>query len=247
MKTRTPRPVLLSLLLLVSLCVLALPRSAGAIVNGVPHYDPFSGHVRVNVDTLAFHSMCSGELLTNRYVITAKHCVDRVYSSYQVTVTMGKATRKAEFIPTKHPTADVALVRLATPFPMPGAALSFKRPIYSGALRQGGLLWDMVSCYGYGQTTKAATEGMLTTGVFQVTAILDDEGKFRVGGLNTGRTILFGDSGGGCFLTRNGRHELAGIAVQVQTDGSAIRSGTGTITLLKPLLPWIKSVTGVSF
>jgi hypothetical protein len=156
-------------------------------------------------------SICSGTLLSDRWVVTVGHC--DLATSPATVVYRGSETRTAIRV-VKHPNVDldVALVELSSPFPN-----VWPTSMYPWSPQT--LVGKDVTCYGYGHNTiPLSGQTTLRQGVMRVVEAHSDDLVFsRAPGRD--QMILPGDSGGGCFLNINSR-ALVSVAfgAEVATD-----------------------------
>jgi hypothetical protein len=169
------------------------------IIGGYTLTPTNSGHVRLD---LSDGTLCSGTLLKNRWVLTAKRCVDAGVVPTGSTATMGSQTRSftAFYL---HPTHEVALGRLSTSFTMNGATIYYRRPLHE--LGAGELWGDNTYCRGYGPNTYEGTgAGILRGGVMTYLGVAPGINSLRMRfapGYNPSHHLTSGDFGGGCFAS----------------------------------------------
>jgi hypothetical protein len=159
------------------------------IVNGEA-VNPL-GSALVYVTTPA--GICSGVLMKNRAFMTAKHCVQSyVNSPSQVNAFMHPWASAADGI-WIHDTKDVAVVRLAFPFPLYG--VNDGRPIYWGS--DDSLHNRSLMVAGYGYTTGCTGHGPFSSRRAFLTAFNDSTpGKVTTSPNALGQIGWLGDSGG---------------------------------------------------
>ena len=90
------------------------------IIGGTPVDPEGTGWIMVN-------GGCSGTLLRNDWILTAKHCSTVVGSS----MVMGSQTRTVNRV-VDHPTMDVTLARVSVPFTMNGSTTAHRRMLKRG-------------------------------------------------------------------------------------------------------------------
>jgi hypothetical protein len=151
--------------------------------------------------------LCSGTLLHNDWVITAKHCGVAIGSTF----TMGSQTRTATRV-VDHPTTDVSLARLSAPMAMGGSTNRWRRPLRRTVLPVG----TTVQCYGYGRDTFGGGSGTLRTAALAISSTADPNYAFDANA--SGQIQWLGDSGGGCI-------DGAGNALFVQSGCSYFEGG----------------------
>jgi len=180
-----------------------------AIVNGqVNTGDPAVG--MVYMDGVG---SCTGTMISNKVVITARHCVlledGTVVPPSDIYLFWGTTPQNGD-TPTQvvsheyHPTGDIAVLELASPGPA--------TPIVMNSMSLDPYVGEPVRVTGYGVTaennTDAGTkrEGMTT--VFQ-SLLNTDLGQVMLVG-NQGSQTCYGDSGGPAFMTLDGIEQIVG-------------------------------------
>ena len=164
--------------------------STQAILNGSPADPAKTGMVVLKAPS----GGCSGALLNNMWVITAKHCTLDLPMPSALIVMLGDERLSYADSIYPHPDTDVALVKLQFPLEMNGKSTGYKRAISTVPGDQ--LIGFPLFCYGYGLPNFPT----LRVGLMQITGITSDA-TYRVESF--GRTndalMVAGDSGGVCM------------------------------------------------
>jgi hypothetical protein len=137
--------------------------SEESIIGGTPsNAAAANGWVLVNHPG---YGWCTGTLLQNDLVITAKHCVtfdgtingpvDLTGSDYVLTMGAAISSPASEII--TDPNDDVAIIQMSKFMPMNGTLYNWSRQIYSGS--DASLQNQTVNCYGYGSTNASPCAG----------------------------------------------------------------------------------------
>jgi hypothetical protein len=145
--------------------------------------------------------ICSGTLLNERWIVTAKHC-GASSSGNVTTLTRGGDTRTVVAV-VNHPSLDVTLVQASSAFPN-----VWPTSMYPWDPQR--LVNQDVTCYGYGvNALPGSGHGTLRKGAMHVDrtdshiVVVPADGRNQISAP--------GDSGGGCFLNNKSR-ALLGVA-----------------------------------
>ncbi|WP_437518237.1 trypsin-like serine protease [Sorangium sp. So ce1099] len=181
--------------------------------DGLP--DGYAAVVRITGAT-----GCSGVLLTNSLVLTAKHCIyawtsfneatpvplNMAYDPRNLSVTFESQVRRGSLVFWNGAAVDTALIRVDQPFTVGGATTGWRRSIRRSAVAVNSTL----ECYGYGNNAvnSAGQEvgfGSLRHSSNRVTSVAATTFGIEVN--SAGQISMRGDSGGPCFSGQ----EVAGV------------------------------------
>jgi hypothetical protein len=154
--------------------------------------------------------VCSGTLLTDRWVVVAKSCE----AGAAAMIYRGAETRAASQV-VNHPDLDITLVQAASAFPNVFVTSMFP-------WEPARLLNRQLTCYGYG----FSAAGNVGAGTLRKGNVLVNAGtstRLTVGPADAKNQLPWvGDTGGGCFIENTSR-ALAGVVIgfTATPDGSA--------------------------
>jgi hypothetical protein len=219
------------------------------ILNG--NIDPKGYRQSVEIQPMG----CSGSLITNSLVLTARHCIaddgtnnpmvpvtgatNRHAGSMTVQMNEQKLDVAAAFWLENH---DVAVLVMAEPFWFNQSQSGFQRSLPTQSLRVG----DLVQCHGRGHNAIDANgvlsgSGTLRSAVFQIDGFESGD-LYRILKNSSGQMTLPGDSGGGCFLNE----QLVGVHSRgdrtTRFKGTRVSQVLGQINTIKGRMNqnWLK-------
>lgn len=158
---------------------------------------------------------CSGTLLRNDWVLTARHCVGGTPQT-SVSAQIGSSVSQSQFH-VERSDLDVALVKLGSPLPFKGLTTGVSNSLWYGTLAS--LQGQTLYCSGYGNPGF----GTLRSANLTVTSTFPTGYNLSI---NASKQILApGDSGGSCVLSLAGANYITGVESGVtSTSASQISS-----------------------
>jgi hypothetical protein len=159
------------------------------IINGSPIAAEESGVPMVG-------DRCSSTLVTNDWAISAAHCFSAAERNNPslLSIVMGSQSTVGAGI-WIHPTLDVGIVRLRTPFRMNGSTFGYLRSLYAGT--GASLVNRTLDCRGYGFNTYGGGFGALRQAWLMVSSA--SATRFTTVRNSNGQIQWRGDSGSTCL------------------------------------------------
>jgi hypothetical protein len=204
------------------------------ILNGTP-VDPAGGaHVLL--------PRCSGYLLNNEWMISAKHCYldwGQAQIGSQYKYPSGVIT---------HPTLDLMLQRVESPFEVGGSTRGHNASFYQGTRSDLRSKW--VNCYGYGVNTLGQTGfGTLRSATLMADYLPGVTNEIYVNENASGQLPFNGDSGSVCIYTDPSRPDcvngcVVGVARAVECygqNGVCEDPFRTHLTFSSPIMTWLRS------
>ncbi|KYG02469.1 hypothetical protein BE21_54940 [Sorangium cellulosum] len=171
-----------------------------AIINGFDLFTPESIGV---VKVMSSPGLSSGTLIRNQWVLTSAHGVGTAASTTVELPSPVNPQTKTVAQVIKHPTLDVALLKLSSPLAMPAglfqpwSTTGYQKTISSRTTNaMSGLA---VNCAGYGRNTFTSGSGQLRWASFSVGP--ESSTFFIVQNNSLSQVPWHGDSGGPCYPT----------------------------------------------
>lgn len=216
--------------------------SGSEIRNGDAVPPGYSEIALLNLDG----SGCSGELITNSLVLTAKHCIfawisfderaavdpATVFEPRRITATIGAQMQTADLV-LWHPSLDVAVIHFEKPFSIAGSTKGYVRRVRASSVAVG----DTLECYGYGNNIRDGRGmetgfGTLRHSSNTVSAVSSTQ--FSISNNARDQILLRGDSGGACFSGL----EIAGVSSRGDL------ATTSSLVLGSAFRPWLDDLLG---
>ena len=174
-----------------------LAHSEAAVTNGTK-MDP-EGTIFAAIGYPEESPSCSGTLIRNDWVLTAKHCftASAIARPEGIIVKIGSQVASVSRV-VVHPTYDVALVRLRTPLAVNGKTYGLKTHL--AETKASTLLGLNITCYGYGEDQADNEEDILQSGVMRVTSTWPEIFETRPLEDYVKQLVDVGDSGGPCMV-----------------------------------------------
>lgn len=212
----------------------AVGTTSQAILNGTP-VDPNGGpHVML--------PGCSGYLIDNEWLISAKHCY-KSWGGAQIGTQVKNTYRVIQ-----HPTLDLMLQRVESPFVVGGSTRGHNASFFQGT--RDNLRGRWVDCYGYGANTlDGRGRETLRVGTMQSYYLATPSTEITVLKNEEGQLPYYGDSGGVCIYTDPSRPDcvngcVAGVTIRVQCErmenGNCVNPVRSDLVFSNPIMSWLR-------
>lgn len=223
------------------------PNFEASIIGGQPvkASDPIARSVVAVYDNFQ-HSLCTGSLLANDVVITARHCVAASVASDLVIVfgldvnaaniQKRKVVGYRDYDPREGAPADIGVIKFSGALPAGYAPASLLTD--NAALKDG----ISVILAGYGMTNRATKEGVgllrkvnanIKTANWSKTEVLIDQTK--------GKGACHGDSGGPAYVSSGSKLLLFGVTSRGINDPQDTCGQASAYTKITPFLGWLRN------
>ncbi len=226
-----------------------------AIVNGTLVRGNAGGVVALAVDTSRDgYWECSGVMLNQSWLLTARHCVDAPNSTSAMFIARAQPDPLVawdlwprtlnSYDVYVHPTEDVALVHFAT---QTGNTLAYANPIYTGTDQS--LVGQTLTCFGYGNEERLRSANLTVTATGRPSCGIVESCTFHATGYYmptnaAGQIQSPGDSGGPCFVTVAGVRYVTGIAHMSMLDPATSALTGHWQAGAEHFRDWVYSTTG---
>jgi len=225
------------------------------IINGSPVVGDAGGVLELQITTPYGTHPCSSVQLNNTWLLTAKHCVDKVARARDIWYFReDRPDYNAAFADQYllNEVQDVALVHFPSGDPYYALPLFSDNGLHLGLDAE--LVGRPLTCFGYGWNAFGTGGGVLRSAVLTPSTVgrspcglyqtdcYPTDGYFMPTNI-AGQVLAEGDSGGPCFLDAGGERVVTGITNTVAESGGV---DTGTWQAgAQHFREWVRTNTGV--
>ena len=195
----------------------------------------------------AKHGLCSSTLLSDRWLLTAHHCVTNdgsmngpSVSASSLTATLQNGSSAIGTDLYIHPSSDVALVKLNQSL-LSSTGRPWATPMFLGRSSDLNGPFQTVYCQGWGLNTYTDGWGTLRSAQIQVSQAESD--GFTIIPTN-GKIDWEGDSGSSCFVFINGHYNIVGVASTCPNNPSTQTVSSCHLVGADAVRAWVEAYVG---
>ncbi len=218
--------------------------------------EPIINGNTVSTDTIGTPILsvgCSSTLLSDRWLITAHHCLTNEgvvtggtpVTASTVTATLLNGTHATGSAVYLHPTLDVALLSLSSSL-LNANGHPWANPLYLG--QSTGLAGQTLYCQGWGDNTFTSGYGTLRSASIKVSQ--GESGGYQIVPNSSGQIDWLGDSGSSCFTFIGGYYNITGVQSTCTYSGTKGVAGGSVLSChqvgIDFVRDWVEGIVGNS-